>query len=224
MHAAAAALATVLLAGCAQTGGGPNVPGLDASVGAGPAFRQGVVAVANPYGAEAGARMLEQGGNAIDAAVAIAYALNVVEPQSAGIGGGGFMLIHLAAQRPAPLRSTRARTAPAGATPEMFVGVPNSSRCRAWRWACRAWCAAPPMAVSKYGKLTLAQVLRPAIELAEEGFAATPRYRGQPNCGSATSRAQELARVAPRSSARAARPSRGGHGGDRTSRWPGPSG
>src|SRR4029453_18845410 len=56
---------------------------------AGKAFRQGVVAVANPYGAEAGAQILEAGGNAIDAAVAITYALNVVKPHSAGVGGAG---------------------------------------------------------------------------------------------------------------------------------------
>ena len=105
----------------------PGVP----SQGNGPswsgrAFHQGVVAVANPYGAEAGAQILEAGGNAIDAAVAIAYALNVVEPQSAGVGGGGFMLIHLAKANRTFAIETREK-APAGATQNMFVGVPNAT-------------------------------------------------------------------------------------------------
>ena len=104
----------------------PGLPteGQDGSMG----FRSGIVAVANPYAAEAGARILEAGGNAVDAAVAIAYALNVVEPQSAGIGGGGFMLVHLADSGRSSGRfggktfavDTRER-APAGATPGMFA-------------------------------------------------------------------------------------------------------
>ena len=92
----------------------------------GTAFRGGVVTAANPYGAEAGAKILEQGGNAIDAAVAITYALNVVEPQSAGVGGGGFMMIYLASTHETFFIDTREK-APAGATPDMFVGVPNAT-------------------------------------------------------------------------------------------------
>jgi gamma-glutamyltranspeptidase/glutathione hydrolase len=191
---------------------------------AGPAFRQGVVAVANPYGAEAGARILEQGGNAIDAAVAIAYALNVVEPQSAGVGGGGFMMIHLAGsndhrharddddrrgkhskhskrdkhdkdhrhqgkQGRTFIIETREK-APAGATPDMFVGQPFSQR------SLQGVAAGVPgmvrgtaMAVEKYGNLRLKQVLQPAIKLADEGFAATPRFVSSTACDNPASRA-----------------------------------
>jgi gamma-glutamyltranspeptidase/glutathione hydrolase len=142
----------------------------------GKAFRKGVVSVANPYGAEAGARILERGGNAIDAAVAIAYALNVVEPQSAGIGGGGFMMIHLAKSGKTFAIDSREK-APEAATPDMFqgksfdaastsglaVGVPGMVRGTA-------------LAVKKWGRLSLAKVIAPAIELADEGFEATQRY------------------------------------------------
>src|SRR5437899_12396348 len=60
----------------------------------GPGFRGGAVAVSHPLAAEAGARMLRSGGNAIDAAAAIQFALNVVEPEISGRGGGGCMIVH----------------------------------------------------------------------------------------------------------------------------------
>ena len=140
----------------------------------GKAFSQGIVTAANPYGAEAGAKILEAGGNAIDAAVAIVYALNVVEPQSAGIGGGGFMVIHLARENRTFAIDTREK-APAGATPSMFVGVPNASL-QGVAVGVPGMVRGTAMALERYGTLSLAQTLAPAIALAQDGFAATPRY------------------------------------------------
>ena len=184
----------------AHADGGDVTPGVESSVQlppkaqgnppswAGKAFRKGVVSVANPYGAEAGARILEQGGNAIDAAVAIAYALNVVEPQSAGIGGGGFMMIHLAKSGQTVIIDSR-EEAPAGATPTMFVGVPSASQ-QGVAVGVPGMVRGTATALEKYGQLSLAQVLQPAIQLADEGFAATPRFVSSTNCGSANSRAR----------------------------------
>ena len=128
---------------------------------AGKAFQQGIVTAGNPYGAEAGAKMLEQGGNAIDAAVAVAYALNVVEPQSAGIGGGGFMMIHLASTGQTFFIDTREK-APAGATRDMFVGVPQSSL-QGVAVGVPGMVRGTALALERYGNLSLAQTIAPAI-------------------------------------------------------------
>jgi gamma-glutamyltranspeptidase / glutathione hydrolase len=202
-------LFAVLLAfgvtGCAHADARDLTPGVSSSVvlppqangkpaaWSGRAFRQGVVAVANPYGAEAGAAILEQGGNAIDAAVAIAYALNVVEPQSAGIGGGGFMMIHIAKTGQTITIDSREK-APAAATREMFVGMPNFTTASLSGVAVGVpgMVRGTELALQQYGRLSLAQVLRPAIELADKGFAATPRFVSSPNCAGTnlTSRAK----------------------------------
>ncbi|HSQ72825.1 MAG TPA: gamma-glutamyltransferase, partial [Rubrivivax sp.] len=187
-------------AGCAHVDVGDETPGVESSVElapqakdrppswAGQAFRQGVVSVANPYGAEAGAEVLEQGGNAIDAAVAIAYALNVVEPQSAGIGGGGFMMIHLVKTGETVIIDSREK-APAGATPDMFVGVPSPSL-QGVAVGVPGMVRGTAMALENYGRLSLTKVLQPAIQLADEGFAATPRFVSSTHCGNADSRAR----------------------------------
>src|SRR5256885_8021456 len=91
----------------------------------GPGFRGGVVAVSHPLAAEAGARMLRSGGNAIDAAAAIQFALNVVEPEFSGIGGGGFMMVHLANGQGRTFAVGGREKAPAGAD---TTTLPNPER------------------------------------------------------------------------------------------------
>src|SRR5947199_5919426 len=81
---------------------------------------RGAVAAAHPLAAEAGASMLRRGGNAADAAVAAAFALSVVEPQSSGVGGGGFALVYIAREKKVYALDFR-ETAPARATPDMYM-------------------------------------------------------------------------------------------------------
>src|SRR5260221_13389829 len=94
----------------------------------GPGFRGGVVAVSHPLAAEAGARMLRSGGNAIDAAAAIQFALNVVEPEFSGIGGGGFMMVHLAKGQGSTFAVEGREKAPASADTTLFTNPDGSNQ------------------------------------------------------------------------------------------------
>src|SRR6266446_2720355 len=137
----------------------------------GKAFRQGVVAVSHPLAAEAGARMLENGGNAIDAAAAVQFALNVVEPQFSGIGGGGFMMIHLAKTYETFAVESREK-APAAATPDMFAGLDfTQASTSGISVGVPGTLLGGATALRSWGTISLAEALQPAINLAEQGFA-----------------------------------------------------
>jgi len=123
----------------------------------------------------AGLAMLEAGGNAVDAAVAVAFAVGVTQPFSAGIGGGGFLLIRLADGRVVALDARE--TAPAAAHRDMYVaeGVAEWASVRGpLAVAVPGLVAGLVMALEQYGSMPLAQVMAPAIALAEEGYAINP--------------------------------------------------
>ncbi len=136
----------------------------------GQAFRQGVVVVNHPLAAEVGARTLEDGGNAIDAAAAIQFALNVVEPNFSGIGGGAFMMIHLAGTNETFFLDSR-EMAPAAATPGMFLPCPSYARSSSGiAVGVPGTLLGVATALERWGTISLAEALQPAIELAEDGF------------------------------------------------------
>lgn len=143
----------------------------------GVAYRGGVVSVSHPLAAKAGADVLARGGNAVDAAAAIQFMLNVVEPQFSGIGGGGFMMIHLARHDRTFAIDGREK-APAAATPNQFVlsNVPAAQRFTIASTSGLAvgvpgTLAVVDHALKHYGTIRLADALKPAIEVAEHGFA-----------------------------------------------------
>ena len=147
---------------------------------------EGMVVAAHPLAARVGAEILKKGGNAVDAAVATAFALGVVEPEASGLGGGGFMLIYVA-ETGETIGINYRTTAPAAAMPDMFAidgpGLPeywdgptSKTEQTALRKIGGGAVAVPLMlsgmdtALQKYGSMTLAEVLAPAIDLAENGF------------------------------------------------------
>ena len=136
-----------------------------------------MIVAAHPLAAQAGDRIMAEGGSAADAVIAALLVLNVVEPQSSGIGGGGFALVH----RPDGLTTWDAReTAPAGATPDMFMenGEPLPFRAAV---ASGRSIGVPGLVRlmealhARHGKLPWADLFQPAIRLAHDGFEVSPR-------------------------------------------------
>ena len=141
-----------------------------------------MAAAANPLAASAGREILRAGGSAVDAAIAVQLVLNLVEPQSSGIGGGAFLVHWDEAARKVTTLDGR-ETAPAAAKPDRFmkdgkpmpfreavvggrsVGVPGTLKLL--EEAHRRW-----------GKLPFDALVAPALKLAEEGFAVSPRLNG----------------------------------------------
>lgn len=134
-----------------------------------------VVAADHELGSEAGVAILRAGGNAVDAAIATAFAVCVVNPASCGIGGGGFMLIYFADSRTAVALDYR-ETAPAAATHDMFVRTgkadPNLSRRGGLAVAVPGEVAGLALLQQRYAKLPLSVLMEPAIRLARDGFPA----------------------------------------------------
>jgi gamma-glutamyltranspeptidase/glutathione hydrolase len=130
---------------------------------------------------EAGRAILEQGGNAFDAAVAIAATLAVVEPFSSGLGGGGLWLLYRANDSWTTMVDARER-APLAATPDMYLDkdgqpIPRLSLDGPLAAAIPGAPAALVYVARHYGQLPLSRSLAPAIRLARAGFAVTSRYR-----------------------------------------------
>jgi len=138
----------------------------------------GMVATDEQLGSEAGVEILKSGGNAVDAAVAVAFALAVVEPAAGNIGGGGFMLIRLANGKTTFLDYRE--VAPGKATRDMYLGKDGKLDAEASvigykSVAVPGTVAGLALALKTFGSMKLADVMAPAIRLAENGFPINTR-------------------------------------------------
>ncbi|MEO6381407.1 MAG: gamma-glutamyltransferase [Nitrobacter sp.] len=143
------------------------------------AAKHGMVVAQEKIAARIGADVLARGGNAVDAAVATGFAMAVTYPRAGNIGGGGFMVIHLADGNRNIAIDYR-ETAPAATTRDIFLGAdgkpdPAKSRDSALGIGVPGTVAGLALALDKYGsgKFTLADLLKPAITLARDGFIVT---------------------------------------------------
>lgn len=153
---------TVLVAACSPAASGADT------------FAKHVAVAQEGHAADAGRDVLRQGGNAIDAAVATAFALAVTLPEAGNLGGGGFIVAYLAAQREVVTIDFR-ETAPRSANPRMYLAADGSLRPR---HRAGAWAAGVPgtvrglgLAHARFGKMPWPEVVRPAVLLARDGFA-----------------------------------------------------
>lgn len=130
--------------------------------------RKGMVSSGHPLASQAGISILQQGGNAVDAAIAVAAAVNVVEPQMSGIGGDGFIMVYRRdlgkievanGTGPAPLAATRERYADGGIPEKGLLSVSTPGLLDAWL-----------SAHERYGSLPISEIFAPAVGLAREGF------------------------------------------------------
>ena len=144
---------------------------------------QAMVSAANPLAADAGAAVLRQGGSATDATIAAMAVLGLVEPQSAGVGGGGFLLAYDSATGAVSAFDGR-EAAPAAATPDYFVDASGKplpfpqAVASGLSTGAQSLFAMLKLAHDKNGKLPWASLFDPAIKLAEDGFIVSPRMAG----------------------------------------------
>ena len=141
---------------------------------------QAAVASAHPSATAAGQKILQDGGNAFDAAIAVSAALAVVEPYSSGIGGGGFYLVHREADGKQTMIDAREK-APQASTHDMYLDAKGEFvRESALNGPLAAGIPGLPAGLvhlaEHYGRLPLAASLAPAVALAENGFVVTSRY------------------------------------------------
>src|SRR5919112_3715864 len=145
----------------------------------------GAVATVDLDASQVGMRVLQNGGNAVDATVATAAALGVTEPYSCGIGGGGFMVVYRASDGSVSTIDSR-ETAPAAFRPDIFIDpgtgqpIPFDERVTSGLGVgvpgtIRGW----EQALGKFGSRPLSELLQPSIQLADRGFTVDQTYRDQ---------------------------------------------